>query len=106
MQIDGSLDIKIIQGDSYRREITVEGISIDLIEGVYFSSAELGVCKKCFKSDNMFILEFNGEETKNYKCVNTSYDLTIKLSGNNVKTICYNASLIILKKENMVTCYE
>lgn len=105
MQIDGNLDIKIIQGDSYRREITIEGIMPELIEGVYFTSADLQICKKCEFVNGIYILEFTPQETSDFKSIYSSYDITIKFTQNKVNTICYNASLIVLPKENKVGCY-
>lgn len=105
MQVDGSLDIIIIQGDTYRREITIDGIDNRVIEGVYFSSHELGICKKCDYEDGVYVLYFSPSETENFKAFSGIYDLTVRFNKNDVNTICYNSSIIILPKDNKVTCY-
>lgn len=105
MQIDGTLDIRIIQGDSYRREITIDGLGQEVIEGIYFSSHELGVCKKCLYEDGVYVLYFSPSETENFKAFSGIYDLTVRFNQNDVNTICYNSSITILEKNNKVTCY-
>ena len=104
MQTDGTLDIKIIQGDSYRREITVEGISLEDIEGVYFSCSALNICKLCPLEKDVYVLLLEASETEKFSCSRVTYDLTIKFKGNIVQTMCYNASLIVFPKTNKVVC--
>ena len=98
----GESKITIVQGDSYERYITIDGISLDLIEGIYFSSDKLNISKKLILKSNVFVLSLTSEETKDLPVVNTNYDLTIKFNNNKINTIQYQATISILKKNNKV----
>ena len=100
--IIGESKITIIQGDSYERYITIEGIDLDLIEGVYFSSAKLNCSKKLFLKNTDYVLSFTPEETMSFPVFNTNYDLTIKFVGNKVNTVQHHSIITILPKTNKV----
>lgn len=99
----GDSKITIIQGDSYERYITFEGVDLNLIEGVYFSSEKLGIVKKLFLNHNIFILSLTAEETMNFPIMNATYDLTVKFIENKVNTVQYQAVISILSKNNRIT---
>lgn len=101
----GDREIKIIQGDSYRREITIENISNELIEGVYFTCGDLDICRKLDFYDGVYILSFTPQETEEIGKFNGNYDITIKFVGNVVNTIQFRSPINIIPKNNKVTCY-
>lgn len=107
MYIEGNPKILLVSGDSYTREISFEGIEIDLIEGIYFSSEKLSICKKLeFDDDNkVFVLHLTPKETKEFPIGTTTFDLTIRFINDYIKTIQYEAIITILEKSNKVVCY-
>ena len=105
--VEGNVRLKIIQGDSFDRQVYLEGVKVEEIEGIYFSCKELGICKKLPLIDNEFFsLNFTVEETKKFPKIETDYDLTIKIIGEKVRTEIYNSQLTVLPKKNVVTCLE
>lgn len=108
METSGNVRLQIIQGDSFDRIITIEGIEKDKIEGIYFSCEELGICKKLLYNeiDNYFLLSLTSNETKEFPKIDTVYDLTIKFNEEKVQTITYCSQITILPKYNKVKCFE
>ena len=106
--IIGDRKIEIIQGDSYTRNITIQGVDIALIEGIYFSCETLGICKKLEYDDEQkkYILSFTSEETNNIAKFEGNYDLTIKFIDDQINTVQYQSPIFIRKKNNKVTCYN
>lgn len=100
--------IKIIQGDTYTLDIDFEGITLDLINNIYFSCDELSICKKLNKyvEENLFRLFISSEESKEYPSGVYNYDLTVEFAGETVKTVQYRSIITILEKNNKVVCYE
>lgn len=101
IEIQGSTDIVIIQGDTNRREIIVD-IDMELIEGIYFSCKDLDLNKKCIRGDKYFILEFSPSETQDLPIYTGTYDLTLKMFEGSIKTICLDETLMVLEKRNKV----
>ena len=101
IEIQGSTDIVIIQGDTNRREIAVD-IDMELIEGIYFSCKDLDLNKKCIRGNKCFILEFSPTETQDLPIYTGTYDLTLKMFEGSIKTICLDQSLMVLEKKNKV----
>lgn len=101
----GDKKIEIIEGDSYKREITVEGVDSSLIEGIYFSCEVLKICRKLSFEEGVYILSFTPEETEKMGKFQGNYDLTVKFIGNIINTIQYRSPFIILPKNNKVMCY-
>ena len=108
MYIQGNPKIVIVQGDSYTREIEFEGVTLDFIENVYFTSNKLSLCKTLFKDteNNVFILVIKHEESKNFPIGTFDFDLTVKFMNDNIKTIQYRSIISILEKNNVVICNE
>lgn len=108
MYSEGNPKISIIQGDSHTREISFKGITIDLIDSIYFSCCGLSICKKLEKDldNNLFILYFKSEETEDLPAGIYDYDLTIKFANKDKKTVQYKSIISILEKCNKVVCYE
>lgn len=105
MMTEGNSTITIIQGDSYDRTITIEGIDTELIKEVYISCSELNLCKQLIKSpDGSFTFSLSSEETKGFKEFYGNYDLTVKFNNNKIKTLLYKSFIKILAKTNGITC--
>lgn len=97
----------IIQGDTFYRQVTFEGVSIDKISGVYFSCAELGVCKKLLYNEEYqnWELELTSSETENLQEFSGTYDLTVEFFDKRITTVIYNGLLSVKEKQNKVKCY-
>lgn len=101
INIKGDSEIVIIQGDTYRREINLD-IDRELVKGLYFSCADLNICRECYYEDEAYILEFQPYETESLDKYTGTYDLTLELLDNSILTLCLNKSLIILSKKNKI----
>lgn len=106
VEIEGNVEILFIQGDTFYKEMIVEDLHPDRIENIYFTCEDLNLCKPCIRSNNIFVLEFDSEETKDLKPYLGTYDLTLKLTTSEVITIGHNFPFIILDKKNEVNCNE
>lgn len=104
MQNENKTAINIIQGDSCVKEIQIVGLSLDLIEGLYFSCEKLNLCKKLELQDDIYVLEFTSEETMNFPKIYTTFDLTINFVGGSTKTVLFCDSFNVYEKRNKVGC--
>ncbi len=97
-------DIVIIQGDTYQKNVIVDGVFLSAIEGVYFSCGKLNLSKKLEfdGSINKFVLILSSEETASLKPVVTDYDITVKFEGNKVQTGVFRGKLIVSEKNNPI----
>lgn len=97
-------DIVIIQGDTYQKNVIIEGVYTDIIEGVYFSCGKLNLTQKLsFNSQfNHFELILSSEQTATLKPVVTDFDITVKLQNDKVTTGLYRGKLIVLDKNNPI----
>lgn len=97
-------EIIIIQGDTYQKNVAVNGVMRDQIQAVYFSCAKLNVTKELpFDPTIMkYVLRFTPEETASFKHIVTDFDITVKLAETVVKTGVYRGKLMILEKNNSV----
>ena len=101
--ISGTPDIKIIQGDTYTKQIKFTNVDYSLIEYVYFSCKILNITKKLDKlDDGVFQLYFLSAETKLFPVISGNYDLTVKFVDTKINTIVYNETITILAKSNEV----
>lgn len=100
-------DIVIIQGDTYQKNVLVEGVLLDTIEGVYFSCGKLNISKELTFDENLnaWVLLFTHEETQSFKPIVTDYDITVKLFGNNIKTGLHRGRLQVSEKNNPVEAF-
>lgn len=105
MIVIGNPTIKLVQGDSYQKNFTLEGIE-NVIEGIYFSCKALNFCKKLNYENGVYSFNLSSEETKNFKEFYGNYDITIRFVDKNIQTIFYKANFQILPKINEVNCYE
>ena len=94
--------ITIIQGDTYECEVSIEGVLVEIIDKIYFSSNQLNVCKELEKRDGKFVLKFTPEETMKFETGNLSYDFTIYFVDKTIQTVQYKARISILPKVNKV----
>lgn len=105
METTGNIRLQIIQGDSFDRQVYVEGVETDKIEGIYFTCEKLGICKKLvLTKDNYFVLSISAEESSKFPKIDASYDLTIKFIDDKIQTATYCSQISILPKINKVTC--
>jgi len=97
-------DIVIIQGDTYQKNVLIEGVLLDAIEAVYFSCGKLGITKQLEFDHSLqrFVLKFTHDETTLLKPIVTDYDITVKLFGNNIRTGLHRGKLFVLDKNNPV----
>lgn len=105
METTGNIRLQIIQGDSFDRQVYVEGVETDKIEGIYFTCEKLGICKKLvLTKDSYFTLSISAEESSKFPKIDASYDLTIKFIDDKIQTATYCSQISILPKINKVTC--
>ena len=105
METTGNIRLQIIQGDSFDRQVYVEGVETDKIEGIYFTCEKLGICKKLvLTKDSYFALSISAEESSKFPKIDASYDLTIKFIDDKIQTATYCSQISILPKINKVTC--
>ena len=105
METTGNIRLQIIQGDSFDRQVYVEGVETDKIEGIYSTCEKLGICKKLvLTKDSYFTLSISAEESSKFPKIDASYDLTIKFIDDKIQTATYCSQISILPKINKVTC--
>ncbi len=99
-------DIVIIQGDTYQKNISVTGVFLSSIEGVYFSCGKLNLSKKLEFDEilNKFVLILTPEETSSLKPIVTDFDITVKLLDK-IQTGVYRGKLIVAEKTNPVEAF-
>jgi len=99
-------DIVVIQGDTYQKNVSIEGVFLESIESVYFSCGKLNLEKELYydESINKFVLLLTSEETKNLKPIVTDFDITVKIIGK-VITGLYRGKFIVAEKNNRVEAY-
>lgn len=102
MTVMGNTNITIIQGDSYVKNVTLGGVSIDIVKDIWFSSKALNINKKLSLNNGVFELKFTPEETSSLQVGNFDYDLTLRFVDENVDTISYQSLIRILEKNNRV----
>lgn len=107
METSGNIRLQIIQGDSFDREVYVEGVELEKIEGIYFSCEDLGICRKLtyYDEEGYFGLSLSPEETILFPKINTNYDLTVKFVDEKIATATYCSQLTVLPKINKVACF-
>lgn len=106
--VKGKAEIKIIQGDSYQKNIIIENVDKQYISNVYISCDKLNICKELeyINETNKFRLYITRQETESFEKGLYDYDITIKFVQDVVKTIPYRASFVVLPKINKVGCLE
>ena len=99
--IRGQKQIKVIQGDSYQLNVSVENVT-NAIDNITVSSEKLEI-KKVLTYDsvnNKYIFTLTPNETRNFTVGKTDYDLTIFFADDNVQTIVYKSEITVLPKTN------
>ena len=99
--VKGQKTIKVIQGDSYQLNVSVENVT-NAIDHITISSEKLGI-KKALTYDsenNKYVFTLSPDETKDLKVGKDDYDLTIFFTDENVLTIVYRCEIVIYEKTN------
>lgn len=106
--IRGNIEIKIIQGDFYQKNVKIENVDVSLIESIYFSCHKLNICKKLEYDNDIQRFKFvlQPEETKVMQDIRCDYDITIKFVDDKIKTASYRGSIVVLPKINEVRCLD
>lgn len=104
--VKGKVEINIIQGDNYQKNVLVEDVDLSYIEGVYFSCSRLNICKKLpYDSDiARYVFSLTADETKAFPPIISDYDITIKFTDEKVSTVSYRGRINVLPKINEVGC--
>lgn len=102
--ISGTPDIRIIQGDTYQKELYFTNVDTSLINSVDFSCKALNLFKKLDKIEtgNYYLLSFTTEDTKALPPFQGNYDITVTFIDSKVKTVLYDSFIEILSKNNPV----
>lgn len=100
-------DIVIIQGDTYQKNLIIEGVMLDAIEAVYFSCGKLNLSQEMPYDENInrFVLLLDSDVTKNLKPIVTDYDITVKFFDDKVRTGLHRGKLIVSEKNNPVEAF-
>ena len=102
--ITGKVDIQIIQGDTYQKNVLIENVDLSLIEGVYFSCSKLDITQKLEYDNNIerYVFILTADETKDLTPIYTDYDITIKFTDDKIKTVSYRGGFCVLPKTNEI----
>lgn len=100
--------IRIICGDTVTVLFSFRAIDPSAIASFSFSSAEAELQKECPYSEEFeaYVLELTPEETEALEEMQTSYDITIKLTSGHIYTMAYENCLVVLPKTNQVNWEE
>lgn len=102
--IKGKLDMIIIKGDTYEKRITLTNIDNNTIEGVYVSSEGLSISQKT-TYDNVnscYVFRLDTTDTNVLETMSTTYDITLKLTNDEVYTLLHKGLVKVLPKVNEV----
>ena len=99
--IKGQKQIKVIQGDSYQLNVSIENIT-SAIDHVVVSCGKLEIKKTLnFDSEtNKYIFSLTPDETAILKTGTYDYDLTVFFADEKVQTIAYRSDIVVLPKTN------
>ena len=102
--VTGKVEIQIIQGDSYQKNVLISKVDLALIEGVYFSCSKLNIEKKLDYDRDIerYVFALTSNETKDLPPIYTDYDITVKFNDDKIKTVSYRGSFSVLLKTNKV----
>jgi hypothetical protein len=95
--------ITIIKGDSLHLNLTFENLDTELIGHVYFSSRN--IITKEFTYDEFeenYRMEILPSESAQFESGRFSYDITVYLIDDGVKTVLRKGPFVILTKDNEV----
>ena len=96
-------NLKLIQGDSFQVNVTLDNVDNLIIDSIIFSCSALGLCKKLEHDLNKWVFKLTSSETKNFPKFIGDYDLTIKFIDGNTTTVIYRNSIEVLPKTNDIT---
>ena len=95
--------IQVIQGDTLNLKVSVSS-SHDLIDQVFFSCADLNLVQELLKveKDNEVYWLLTIKDTSDLKPCYTTFDITMKINGDETLTTVHNGDLNILAKGNTI----
>ena len=102
--IKGKLDVIIIKGDTYEKRITLTNIDNTTIEGVYVSCEALDLSQKT-TYDNVnscYVFRLDTTDTSVLKETTATYDITLKLTNDEIYTLLHKGLLKVIPKVNEV----
>ena len=104
MIIKGKTDVIIIQKDTYQKRIKLDNIDNTTIEGVYVSCKELELSQKTTYDgvNGVYVFELQPSDTEMLATGDYTYDITLKLTTDDVFTLIYKGNLKVLPKTNSV----
>lgn len=104
--VTGEDKITVVKGDSLSIECEpADSITSSAIGELYFSCAMCDVNKIFTAYGTSYIVEFTPGETQVFEVGVGTYDITLKTTTGEIKTILHNQKIEVLDKENVVT-YE
>lgn len=102
--INDGVMIRIVQGDTYQKNLTIIGVGQSLIEDVFLSCSKLNLCKKLTYNSkyDKYMFRLEPHETSALKPITTDFDITIKFTNSDARTVVYRGNLVVLPKTNIV----
>jgi hypothetical protein len=95
--------ITIVKGDSLNLNLTFENLDTELIGHVYFSSRNIITKEFIYDSEEeSYQLQILPAESELFEVGRFSYDITVYLLDNGVKTVLRKGPFVILSKDNEV----
>jgi hypothetical protein len=95
--------ITIVKGDSLHLNLTFENLDTELIGHVYFSSRNIITKEFIYDQDEEnYRLEILTTESQGFEAGRFSYDITVYLVDEGVKTVIRKGAFVILTKDNVV----
>lgn len=95
--------ITIVKGDSLYLNLTFENLDTELIGHVYFSSRNIITKEFIYdEAEDNYRLEILPEESADFEAGRFSYDITVYLLDDGVKTVLRKGPFVILTKDNEV----
>lgn len=92
--------ITIIKGDTLSLTINIDGIALETIDKVYFTSSQQNINQKLIFQDDKYILNIEPDVTSKFSETVCDYDITIVFKNGETYTSIYRASLVVLPKVN------
>lgn len=102
--VEGNREIVVIQGDTYQKNVIVEGVDPINIEAIYISCKDLGINQELTLDENSgkYVFIMSADETMKLQSMITTFDITVYFIEGKVKTVSYMARVNVLPKVNKV----
>ena len=92
--------ITIIKGDTLSLTININGVDLEKIDKVYFTSSQQNINQQLIFQDDKYILNIEPNVTSKFDEIVCDYDITIVFKSGKTYTSIYRASLVVLPKVN------